>query len=139
MPVEIKLKNFDEIRAALRESPQIVTQEAKAFLVRAMAVVRRVIVNDPWQVGGSGGGVPVDTYNLLQSHRTVFEEMRASIGPDESVAPYAGYVHDGTKNMAARPWLPYAEEQSEQEVNSLAQDMMKKIAYRLAFPPDRLA
>jgi len=120
-------KGLEGLRAAIARNPKRVRDEAREFLTDAMAEYRRGIIRDPWRVGGSGGGAPTDTMNLRDTHRTTFEGLRAAIGPDLDMAPYAEYVIRGTKNMAARPYLDYVKEDKAGEVDRLADAMLKAI------------
>ena len=47
--------------------------------------------------------VPVDTGKLRGSLRIVVSTDRVEIGPNENIAPYAGYVEFGTKPHEIRP------------------------------------
>lgn len=134
MKVELSIANLSRVQSALKQSPDIVLGETRDFLVRAAAEVRRVIFNDPWRVGMSGGGVPVNTGNLRQSHRTSFFDWSAAIGPDTNQAPYAGKVHDGDRRrgIRARPWLVYAEGKAKPAVEALGRDMVRRITEAVA-------
>jgi len=139
MAVKIELKNLARVQRAMKKSPEIMRDESRDFLVRAMAAVRRIIWNEPWRMASGealiAGGVPVAAINggnLRQSHRTDFFDFKATIGPDIAVAPYAEFVHEGTMKMEARPWLNFAEEQAAPEVNALARDILKRVVAGIA-------
>src|SRR5689334_106295 len=118
--VAFKIEGLERLQDAMRQAPETVRAAAKHFIILSASHVRRVIQNDPWRVWrnvtGPPGGVPVATGNLRQAHRTELADFEAKIFPDQGVAPYAGYVHEGTKKrdgsprMAARPWLEHAGE-----------------------------
>lgn len=129
MKFKIKVKNLDRWQKGIQKSPQVVRQEAGQFLSRARAFLARTIQNNPWRVGGSGGGAPVDTGNLRDSHRFQFKAFQLTIA---TVAPYAEYVHNGTGRMKARPWLAYAVENNEQNINKEAQAMIDRVANKLS-------
>ena len=102
----IEFKGLEELKRAISRNPQKVIEETQTFLQRGMAVYRSGIQNKPWRVGSSGGGAPVDTRNLVQSHAVRIDKFEASIGPSRNYyVPYAAYVHEGTSRMQARPWL----------------------------------
>jgi HK97 gp10 family phage protein len=50
--------------------------------------------------------VPVDTGRLRTSLRIQVDPNRVTIGPDENIAPYGGYVEFGTKPHDIRPKTP---------------------------------
>ena len=98
-----------------------------------MAIYRSGIQNNPWRMGGSGGGTPVDTSNLLKSHAVRYEQLEASIGPSRNYeVPYASFVHEGTKRMHARPWLDYVKQSSENKIKPLYQQLLQEIVNDLA-------
>jgi len=54
------------------------------------------------------------------------------IGPNTDAAPYAEYVHEGTSRMEARPWLDYAMDQKETEIEGLYNDLLRNVVADLA-------
>src|SRR5687767_4598089 len=136
MSVQIEIKNLPKVKRMFERAPELMMDGTRQFLVQAIAAVRRVIWNDPWRMAGKGiagppGGSPVALEyggNLRSSHRTDFLDWSATIGPDITQAPYAGYVHEGTKNMEERPWLPHAEQVATPEVNDLIKAMLTRVA-----------
>ena len=94
---------------AFKAAPREVADEGKIFLTRGLSEYKRVsLQTKPWKVGQSGGGIPVATGNLREQHRTVISGLEGKFGVGQSRVKYAGYVHDGTGRMEARPWLEYA-------------------------------
>ena len=129
----IEIKGLDELTAAIKRNPQRVIQHTQTFLQRGMAVYRSGIQNNPWRIGESGGGTPVDTSNLLKSHAVRYEQLEASIGPSRNYpVKYASFVHDGTRRMMARPWLDYVKSSSENKIKPLYQDLLNSIVNDLA-------
>lgn len=130
----IEFRGLHELQAAVRRNPHRVLSEVGKFLVRGMAAYNRVILRNPWRRGSSGGGVPVATGNLRDTHRREFEPWSARIYP---TAPYAPYVH-GLKGFARRrtyalrPWLDFAKEQSDKEIRELEMQMVEAIIRDLA-------
>lgn len=122
-----------ELRAAVMRNPQRVKFYTDEFLVQGMAVYRRIIQNNPWRLNQSGGGVPVDTKNLKQSHAVRIGNMTATIGPGVNYpVKYSYYVHEGTRRMKARPWLDYAKEKGHPEIVRLSRELLKNIVHDLA-------
>lgn len=122
-------KGFKELRAAVRRNPRKTVQEVGKFLARGIAVYNRQIIRDPWRLGQTGGGAPVDTGNLRDTHRREVRDWSARIYP---TAPYAMDVHEGTSFMKARPWLDYAMDRGKREIDQLEQTMLNNIVADLA-------
>jgi hypothetical protein len=135
MDYKITMIGLDELKQALARNPRMVRNETGKFLVRAMAVYTRLIINNPWRMGMSGGGVPVGTGNLRDSHFKIIMPWEAFIQP---TAPYAGYVHgdDGklinSKGKPLRPWLDYAKDKGQKDVEKLEIDMVENIVQDLS-------
>jgi hypothetical protein len=129
-----ELRGFQELQAAVRRSPGRVVEEVGKFLVRGIAAYNRVIMRNPWRRGMSGGGAPVRTGNLRDTHRREVHMWDARIFP---TAPYAPYVH-GIKGFGRkrsyqlRPWLDFAKETADREVQGYERDMLKAIVDDLA-------
>jgi len=137
----IKIKGAESFKRAIDRNPRNTINQLKIFFVRAKAEYTRTIVRNPWNVGGSGGGAPVDTGALRDSHQagTKIKKFSLVIGPDERIAPYAKYVHgrrEGEINsrtgVKSRPWLNYAFDKNEKAVRKLADKMLLNIVKDLA-------
>src|SRR6056297_1676493 len=91
----IKVVGIESFKRAINRNPRTTVNELRKFFIRAKAKYTKTIIRNPWQVGGSGGGTPVDTGALRDSHQsgTKLKKFSLEIGPDERVAPYAKYVH----------------------------------------------
>ena len=57
---------------------------------------------------------PVDTGNLRRSHKVEGPDAAARSAEVVADTPYSIYVHEGTRNQAAQPWLTRAVDQSRQ-------------------------
>lgn len=134
-----------ELRAAIKRNPQKVLDEARLFLTRGLAAYKAGIIRDPWRVGGHGGGSPVSndpryprkyqrqrSGNLRDTHITQINGLEGIIGPNLATAPYAKYVHHGTRRMQGRPWLDYVKTTKEREIESLYRAMLTNIVGDLA-------
>jgi len=118
---------------AFKTAPQEVANEGKIFLTRGLSEYKRVAVQTkPWRIGQSGGGIPVATGNLKEQHRTVISGLAGRFGVGPSRVKYAGYVHDGTKRMKARPWLEYARIKADGAVKKHYQVFMDNILKYIA-------
>jgi hypothetical protein len=127
--MKYEFKGYKELEAAIRRNPGFVVREGREFLEDGLAVYRRGVINNPWRVGGSGGGAPVRTRNLADTHHTEVMGLTGSIYPTASYAPF---VHDGTKRVAARPWLDYVQRDKDSQIRALETQFLEKITKDLA-------
>ncbi len=140
MSEPIRIVGIKELRAAIRRNPARVKEIGGKFLVRGMAQYKSGIINKPWRVGGMGGGAPVDTHNLRDTHRTQIQGLTGIIGPNEQAAPYAKYVHGNKrnptkvrgKNIKTRPWLDFVQKEKEPQIEELYRGMLNDIVADLA-------
>jgi hypothetical protein len=118
-----EITGLKEVLDAFARNPKTVERETKNFFSRAIATYKKGIWNNPWRIGMSGGGVPVDTGNLRDTHRTELRRWEAVIYP---TADYKKAVH------STRPWLDYVMATKEKEVMQLADNLLKEITKDLA-------
>src|SRR5437868_6512374 len=85
-----KIEGLDEFERAIRKNPQYVKERGNLFITRGLAEYRRVIMRSPWRKGESGGGAPVATGNLRDTHQQQVSNLEGRIYP---TASYAKYVH----------------------------------------------
>jgi len=116
-------KGLKELEKAIKRNPEVVKKEVSAFLVRANAVLNTTLIRSPWQIGSMGGGVPVATGNLRDTHVRESTPWSISIKP---TAPYAEAVHNG------RPWLDYAMDSNQKALQDLEIKMLENIVADLA-------
>lgn len=117
----IDTSDFERFEKILEESPKKVLDLIKDFLQRGIAVYKRGVINNPWRIGMQGGGAPVATGNLRDTHGTMFNQLDAAIFPSLDDAPYAPYVHK------ERPWLDFVQESNEKEIQKLEKDLIDNI------------
>lgn len=129
---EVYIIGLKELKRAIDRNPQKVLSETKDFLSRGLAVYKRGIFQSPWRIGGSGGGVPVKSGHLKDSHITQISGLEGRIGPDINRASYAPYVHFGTRKMQSRPWLDYVKNTKDGEIKILYQRLLQSIVSDLA-------
>ena len=134
---QLNSKDLESLKAAIARNPQRVRSEVGKFLVRGMAVYNRGVIRNPWRVGSGGGGAPVATGNLRDTHRREISVWEARIGPDPMRAPYAKYVHgiDGYPRRGTyelRPWLDWVFAHSEPEIMKLEGALLDTITADLA-------
>lgn len=132
MSDEVQFIGLRELQAAVNRSPRTVLDQAKRFLTKGLSIYKAGIIRGPWRVGGTGGGAPVRTGNLRDTHMTQINGLEGRIGPNQSAAPYAKFVHHGTNRMAGRPWLEYVKQTKKGEIESAYRAMLKNIVADLA-------
>jgi hypothetical protein len=112
------------LRAAVARNPAKVLSEVSNFLARGIRAYNETIIRSPWRVGASGGGAPVDTGNLRDTHMKSVSTWEARIYP---TAPYAESVHEGHAGVRARPWLDYAQRVNEARIAALQNNLLDNI------------
>lgn len=134
MEAKLNPRDYAALQRAIARNPRKVADETGKFLKRGIAAYMRTINRSPWRVGGMGGGAPRDTGALRESHNPpIYKKWEARIEPNRTgVAPYAVYVHEGTKKMEERPWLDYARDKNENEIQKLQENLLTKIRDDLA-------
>jgi len=120
---EIKIEGITELQSAIRRNPQKVLSEIKKFIQRGIAEYKSGIINNPWKVGMTGGGSPVLTGNLRDTHLTQFTALQGRIYPS---ADYAKYVHKG------RPWMDYVFKDRMPNIEKLEDELLKNVITDLA-------
>ena len=119
-------KDVEGLKRAILRNPLKVKTEAGKFFVRVMAEYNKGIIRNPWRVGGSGGGSPVDTANMRDTHKRTIRPWEAKIEPNLKKAPYAEPVHK------YRPWLDYVFKDKMQTADKLGNDFLKSVVNDLA-------
>jgi len=108
---------IEQLTRAISNSPQYVKEEGQKFLQRGLSEYKRVANQSaPWRVGQMGGGIPISSGNLRERHYTKIQGLEGKFGVSDSKVKYAGYVHEGTYKMEARPWLDYAKNRANKSV-----------------------
>jgi hypothetical protein len=126
---EIKFEGLTELQSAIKRNPQKVLSEIKKFIQRGIAEYKRGIINNPWKVGMTGGGSPVLTGNLRDTHLTKFTNLTGMIRPatkDNEPAPYGKYVHK------KRPWMDYVFKDKMPNIEKLEDELLKNVITDLA-------
>ena len=103
--LNITLKNADRIHRAVSNAPSVFA----VALQRAIEQTGGETLGKVKKVITSGTGMwkaPVDT-GAMRGNISITEKvpLRVVIEPNQSITPYARYVHDGTAHMQARPFL----------------------------------
>lgn len=133
--LEFNSDDLNKLRDAVARNPARVLLETKRYLTRAAAAYKRVILRDPWRIGAEGGGAPVQTGNLRDTHVTEIGTWEGRIYP---TAPYARYVHGddgrlrGVRGQQLRPWLDFAMNVADREVQGLEVELLDNVVSDLA-------
>ena len=122
----MKIKfNYKQLKKAIKKNPVVVAKESKIFMYRSLNELERKAGSNPWKVGGSGGGVPVLTGNLLRSHKGKIEPFKLTYYQDDRKAKYGKYLHP------RRPWLDWTAKQSTRKINKFAETLLKNVVNSL--------
>lgn len=137
MKWEMTIQGLEELKRAIARNPEYVVKRTREFLVRGIAAYKQVIIRNPWSVGASGGGVPVRTGHLRDTHVSSIGNLEARIGPDQQAAPYAAAVHgiEGyprKRSYKLRPWLDYTKITASDEIERLQGELLTDIRDQLA-------
>lgn len=90
--INITIKNLPQIKAAFNKAPALMTRNLNlAIRKTVLNVSRRSIIN-----------TPVLTGRLRASTYTKFDILKGEVGTNTN---YDIFIHDGTKFIAARPYL----------------------------------
>lgn len=132
--LDIEFVGLKELRKAVKRNPTAVNKAGKRFLQRGLARYKKTIISRPWRLGAAGGGAPVNTGNLRDTHRTTINGLVGTIKP---TAKYAPYVHGikgfpRTRTYQLRPWLDYAKEVNTNKIIALEKELLKEITQDLA-------
>lgn len=122
-----------QLKSAFNRNPNLVKSEARKSMQRAMAHYKRGIIRSPWTLQSSGGGAPVASGNLRDTHQTRVRPFKSEIAPDiHGSARYAEYIIRGTRRMKARPYLAYVKRQQAPKVEAEFRGMLKIITKDLS-------
>lgn len=129
----VSVIGFKELRAAILRNPKTMDREVKKYLQRGLSKYKRGIENNPWGVSSKGGGAPVATGNLRDTHLTRIQGYTGTIGPNLAKAPYARYVISGTRRgLPPRDYLSYVKKQNEHRIQSLYRELLRNISRGIA-------
>lgn len=134
--MEVKI-NKDKLTRAIKNNPITIRNNALRYMNRSISALKRTIMQNRWQIGSYGGGVPVASGNLKKAHRDEIGVFRSRIWVDKNRTQagrwnYADLVHDGTSKMEARPWLEFAKNSNKRLIESYGRDFVKAIINNLA-------
>ena len=119
-----------QLQQAVKKAPKEIHQAGMQFIRDGVNQYYKKMVEYPWRVGMSGGGVPIKYRGLLEAHIRDFSKIRSLEGrvyvdPNrqankinqkqgiKKVIDYAIPVH------SKRPWLDWTKENSDKKIESL--------------------
>jgi len=129
MSLEYEIHGLAEFERAVKANPAYTLQRARLFITRGLAEYRRVILRNPWSIGSTGGGAPVATGHLRDTHQQIVQDLEGRIFP---TATYARFIHEGTRKMSGRPWLDYAESTAQSAVIEHERQLLEDVIHQLA-------
>lgn len=105
--VEVKIEGADQIIKSFRRSPKLFTDIFNKAIKKSILVL----------LGETRQVTPVDTGFLRETGMQT--SFAALIGQIDNIAPYATYVHEGTKLMEARPFFEWGAESGKDQVDAI--------------------
>lgn len=103
--IDIQINNLPQIQAAFRQAPTLMRRNLNTAIKKVT-----IGIQGEESLEYKRYGIHVITGGLINSIRRGLwlGDLKAEAGPNVQGSPgvgYAGYVHDGTRFMSARPWL----------------------------------
>lgn len=127
--ISVEFKGIDELKKKIISQPKKTYDGIQIYLVRAQNVIQGIYTKNPWRVGGSGGGVPVKTGNLLKKGTGLkIETFRRIFTVDDKKVDYADDVYSGRGSMKARPWLEHAKTTGDKDIEKLQVELLNNIS-----------
>lgn len=123
MERDFEINGVEEFKKAIARNPAKILALVGRFITRGLAEYKKVIIRNPWRLGMAGGGAPVDTGNLRDTHLTLVSPFEGRIYP---TASYTLAVHK------KRPWLDYAYEKADASIEGLERELLSDIVKDLA-------
>lgn len=133
--ITVEIKNLPEIRAAFKQAPKLMVDNLNdAIKKTALYIQGKELINVTQRdINVVTGGLK----NAVQ-RGIWFGNLKAEVGTDAGNnmgVPYAGFVHEGTRFMRARPFLADAVEESQDNIDKFfkdaVQDTLDKIARKI--------
>ncbi len=89
----ITIKNLAKIKIAFKKAPELARRQYLLAIKLSADSIKRTMQNE----------VPMKTRNLRRSIQSKVSGTKAIIGPNLNDAPYALFVHEGTRAHDIRP------------------------------------
>ena len=125
--IAIKITNLPEIKRAFGKAPEAMTKELNVAIGKVLLTIQGKEILQYRSLG-----IRVITGGLINSiRRGLFQaNLIGEVGPNVTNSPgvdYAGYVHSGTRYMAARPFLLNAVTDSAPEIEVFFRGAVQKV------------
>lgn len=130
--LKINKRDLQALQKMVNDSPGIIRSRSDKLMARVDRIFKTTINRNPWRIGGTGGGVPVDTRHLFRSHVWRRTPWQMSVTVPKGQPKYASAVHEGTRRMEARPWMDYAIDKNKAEVKQEAIKFLDDVVKNLA-------
>lgn len=112
--LSVKIEGLDELQKAFKKAPRLFTQIFDGAVKKSIYAL----------LGTSREATPVDTGFLRGAGMvTSFEALMGTL---ENTAPYALFVHDGTKHMPARPFFSEGIDAGQDQVDNIFSDALEQ-------------
>jgi len=115
----VEIENLDQIRNAFSRAPELTIKALDRAIQKSAFTIEDT----------SKRNTPVRTGYLRASHTTTFAPLQGVISP---TADYAIYVHEGTRFMAARPFLADAVQSDEDQVQQYFTEEIQNVLDEIA-------
>lgn len=114
--LSVEIIGLDKLELAFKKAPQLFTTIFDRAVKQSTLTV----------LGRSRERTPIDKGFLRgPGMQTTFSALTGRI---DNVAPYAGYVHDGTIHMKARPFFEWGIDAGQSDVNMFFDQAAKEFA-----------
>ena len=130
--ISIKIKNQARILSAFKEAPSIFASEITKTMGQIGAIAESkvkghiVMGTDMWKR-------PIDTWNMYGGIKYRQKDpLTVIIAPNLNSAPYAVYVHEGTRKMRARPFLDITAKREKDYIGKVMQKALDNIVNIIA-------
>lgn len=110
----LEITNLPQLRQAFSMAPVLMNRRLNETIEKSIYMVER----------DSKINTPVDTGTLRRSHYEIFRTLYGEVGTNTQ---YDIYVHEGTKNMRARPYLRDAMEKNLMQINRFFTDAVQSV------------
>ena len=114
--IAIQIKNINSIIMAFNQAPQTVAKEVSLAL-RQIGVFATGEVKKHITQGTDMFKSPIDTGAMRRGIGVVQSGVDRIIIKPSQITPYAGYVHQGTRKMRARPFFGITARRSGKEID----------------------
>jgi len=117
--VTVRIDGLAKVLKNLKNAPRTIQVEGDKAIYKSITLIE----------GGTIPYVPIDTGYLLSNRGTAFGRL---FGAFKFHAPYAGFVHDGTRYMRGQPFLKEGFDSVKTRIEDVWEELGESIARQLA-------